>query len=147
MFGKKEIAHKIAHIREVKVSKETYISKATKIIGNIQTEESVVIEGSLVGDITITGSTSLIQVTEEGFIEGNIIGPNISIDGVVNGDIESSVTIECGSSARVLGNIIYSEIQLSLGAEVTGSLSRKTSSSVGGEKYQDFNGQNETSYE
>jgi cytoskeletal protein CcmA (bactofilin family) len=145
MFGndKKETVF----TEEFKAATGTRISKATTVIGNIETEESVVIEGSLTGDVTCTGSASQITVCEEGFVEGNIVGPHILIEGVVNGNIDSSDTIKCGSRARVLGHVVYTEMQLELGAEVTGNLSRQTTSSVGGSKYQDFKDSNDTSYE
>lgn len=122
MFGKKETVE--TQVKPMKSGTATVISQTTKIFGDIETDSEITIEGSLVGDLKNMKGDSSIRISEQGYVEGSIIGTKVIINGVVKGNIVAKNIVECGSSARVLGNIEYNNIQLALGAEVTGNLIR-----------------------
>jgi len=120
MFAKKETIE----ARNLKMANGSFISKSTKLFGDIETDRELTIEGTLVGNVRASNGDSVVTISAEGFVEGNISAAEVIVDGVVKGDIESTVIIHCGATARVIGNIEYNEIQLALGAEVSGSLVR-----------------------
>ena len=53
---------------------------------------------------------------------GNIQAPNITISGLVKGDVYATEHIELTETARVSGNLFYHSLQMARGSRCTGSL-------------------------
>jgi cytoskeletal protein CcmA (bactofilin family) len=48
--------------------------------------------------------------------------PHILLNGTVKGDVRATERVELGPKARVIGNVQYKLIEMSIGAEVNGKL-------------------------
>jgi cytoskeletal protein CcmA (bactofilin family) len=48
--------------------------------------------------------------------------PHVVLNGTVKGDVRATERVELGPKARVIGNLQYKLIEMSIGAEVNGKL-------------------------
>ena len=48
--------------------------------------------------------------------------PHVVLNGTVKGDVRATQRVELGPKARVIGNVQYKLIEMSIGAEVNGKL-------------------------
>jgi cytoskeletal protein CcmA (bactofilin family) len=65
---------------------------------------------------------SMLQLSEQGRIEGEVNVHYVVLNGEVRGDVHSSAHIELLSKAQVTGNVYYHLIEMAIGAEVNGKL-------------------------
>ncbi len=94
------------------------IGKGTKIVGDISSAGDVRIDGTLTGNIIITGKLVLGQT---GFIDGNITSVNAELEGEVKGIVNISETLSLKATAKVNGDIVTSKLMIEPGALFTGS--------------------------
>jgi cytoskeletal protein CcmA (bactofilin family) len=85
------------------------ISKNTIIHGSVQTENSIVIQGEVLGYVA---SENVIKIMENGSTGNSIKGKNCVIEGAVRGDIEADNEIILSSTARVTGNLICKKLKI-----------------------------------
>ena len=101
----------------------TLVSRDTTIIGSIQFNGSLDIEGEVQGNIVAKpGKEALVRGLGKGRVEGEIRAPSVVINGVVEGDVHSSKQLELASKARVDGNVYYAQVEMAVGSEVNGRL-------------------------
>ena len=101
----------------------TLISRTTEIIGDLNFNGELIIEGKVRGNIYAEDeSNALIRVTENGVVEGDICVPSAIINGLVQGEVRSIDHIELAVKATVVGNVYYNLIEMVMGSEVNGSL-------------------------
>lgn len=133
-----------------RVEKEvTIIHKLTKFQGNIETQDDLVIYGSLTGDILSEGDvkvygevsgnischtaclyeasiagdincSSAMEITQNSVVHGNINAINLTCGGHIKGDIAVEELIHLQQTGAVLGNITALEIEIDRGAIVQG---------------------------
>ncbi|MFK7794534.1 MAG: polymer-forming cytoskeletal protein [Gammaproteobacteria bacterium] len=114
MFGKKKI--KAAQI-------DTLIGKNTVVKGDIHYRGGLHIEGKVQGDlIAESNEKTVLIVSEKGRVEGDVKGPVVILNGTIEGDVYSTVTLEMAQHAKVKGNVYYKLLEMEVGAEVNGSL-------------------------
>jgi cytoskeletal protein CcmA (bactofilin family) len=89
------------------------------VIGDLQTEGIVKIEGRVRGTVRAGGQ---ILLAPGATIEGDLFAVEAVISGEVQGAIHVSERVELQSSAVVHGDIITSRIAMQEGARVTGEL-------------------------
>jgi cytoskeletal protein CcmA (bactofilin family) len=63
-----------------------------------------------------------LSISERGCIEGSVVVPHVVLNGTVKGDVRATQRVELGPKARVIGNVQYKLIEMSIGAEVNGKL-------------------------
>lgn len=137
-------------------SETTYISKGTKIKGDLETDGSVdiigtvegnvncqgkvVVGGQVLGDITagelyannanIQGdvkSSGSVKVGVGSMIVGGIEGESAVIAGAINGDIDVKGPVIVDSTAVIMGNIKSRSVQINNGAVIEGFCSQSYS--------------------
>jgi cytoskeletal protein CcmA (bactofilin family) len=115
MFGNK---------RKRKTSRiDTLVGQNTVVHGDLKFVGGLHIEGVIRGNVTAEDDgSSMLQLSENGRIEGEVNVPYIVLNGQVKGDVRSSVHIELLSKAQVTGNVYYNLIEMAIGAEVNGKL-------------------------
>ena len=114
MFGKKKI--KAAQI-------DTLIGKNTVVKGDIHYRGGLHIEGQVQGNlIAESNEKTVLIVSEKGRVEGDVKGPIVILNGMIEGDVYSSVTLEMAQHAKVKGNVYYKLLEMEVGAEVNGNL-------------------------
>ncbi len=100
----------------------TLIAHGVEIHGDLYVKNGIQIDGHVTGNIEARDSESLVRVTETGSVKGHIKGVNIIINGRVEGDVYSAEYVELAEKAFVLGSVHYNLIEMTVGAEVNGSL-------------------------
>lgn len=116
MFKKSKNKHKSTRI-------DTLIGQHTHIKGDISFSGGLRIDGSVAGNINATGdSESLLTLSEQGSIEGEINVPNLIINGSITGNVYVSEHVELDPKARIKGNVYYRLLEMAMGAEVNGQM-------------------------
>ena len=107
----------------------TIIGADTRVIGDVAFNSGLHVDGYIKGDMKATQHENVIlSISERGCVEGSIETSQLVINGTVKGDIRVTEKVELGPKARVIGNIQYKFIEMSLGAEITGKLIYETDS-------------------
>jgi cytoskeletal protein CcmA (bactofilin family) len=104
---------------------KTIIGVGTEIIGDLHFSGGLHVDGIIKGNVSADqGARSVLTVSENGSIEGEVRVPNITINGVVMGDVYASQRAELAPKARVTGTVYYNLLEMAMGAEVNGQLIR-----------------------
>ena len=102
---------------------KTLIGADTRVVGDVEFNSGFHVDGHIKGNVKATQHENVIlSISERGCIEGSIEVSQLVINGTVKGDIRATEKVELGPKARVIGNIQYKSIEMSLGAEVNGKL-------------------------
>ena len=100
-------------------------SSNTTFSGDMEFEDGLKINGLFKGNISHKkGSTSLLALSAEGRIEGNVSSYDALIDGTIVGDLVVEHLLELHSTARITGNITYHQLSMENGASVDGKLTK-----------------------
>ncbi|MCC6074727.1 polymer-forming cytoskeletal protein [Pseudomonas sp. GCM10022188] len=120
MFSSKKSASKVS------IDKfSSLISGNVSMVGDLEFEEGLKVSGVFKGNISHKqGTHSLLALSAEGRIEGNVSSYDALIDGTIVGDLVVEHLLELHSNARVRGNISYRQLSMENGAVVDGKLNR-----------------------
>jgi cytoskeletal protein CcmA (bactofilin family) len=102
----------------VESSSINLIGNGTSIIGDINSNGDVRIDGTLKGNITISGK---LVVGPSGSIEGNVICQNADISGEIHGKVTVTELLSLKASAKLLGDIVTGKISIEPNATFTGT--------------------------
>lgn len=94
------------------------ILAGTSIEGEIKSNGDIRVDGSLMGNINISGK---LVVGEKGSVEGDIKCAYATVSGTLKGKIEVSELFSLQASARVNGEVLTNKLSVEPGAEFTGS--------------------------
>ena len=104
---------------------DTLIGKASRVHGDLEFAGGLHLDGSIAGNVRADPSEgSSLSISETGSIEGNVEASNVMLNGTVKGDIVARERIVLGATARVQGNVYYGIIEMTLGAQIMGKLTR-----------------------
>jgi cytoskeletal protein CcmA (bactofilin family) len=104
---------------------DTLISKASRVHGDLEFAGGLHLDGSIAGNVRADPSEgSSLSVSETGSIEGNVEADDVMLNGTVRGDILARGRIVLGATASVQGNVYYGVIEMTLGAQIMGKLTR-----------------------
>jgi cytoskeletal protein CcmA (bactofilin family) len=104
---------------------DTLISKASRVHGDLEFAGGLHLDGSIAGNVRADPSDgSSLSVSETGSIEGNVEADDVMLNGTVRGDILARGRIVLGATASVQGNVYYGVIEMTLGAQIMGKLTR-----------------------
>jgi cytoskeletal protein CcmA (bactofilin family) len=95
------------------------ISPDLKVIGNLQTEGDLQIEGTVEGDIR----ANLLTIGENATIRGEVVAEDVVVNGLVVGRIRGH-KVRLTSTGRVEGDILHNTIAIEAGAHFEGSVHR-----------------------
>ena len=114
----------LGNSRKKKTAKiDSLIGENTEITGDVQFTGGLHIDGMVKGNIFAeAGSNSVLSLSDQGRIEGEIHVPYNIIDGTVNGNLYSSEHIELDARSRITGDVYYNLLEISGGAQVSGRL-------------------------
>jgi len=102
---------------------DTLICKQTKIVGDINFDGVLYIDGHVKGNISSEEvENSLLTIGVNGFVEGEVRVPHIMILGRVKGDVHALEHVELMAESRIEGDVYYNLIEMSMGAEVNGQM-------------------------
>lgn len=94
------------------------IGNGTTITGDINSNGDVRIDGTLKGNLSISGK---LVVGASGNIEGNIVCQNADISGEIHGKVTVSELLSLKASAKLLGDIVTGKISIEPSATFTGT--------------------------
>ncbi|HRD38977.1 MAG TPA: polymer-forming cytoskeletal protein [Bacteroidia bacterium] len=94
------------------------IGSGTTINGDIQSSGDVRIDGTLTGNITLSGR---LVIGPNGKIEGNVICQNADISGEIKGKVQIAEMLSLKATAKILGDIATGKISIEPGAVFTGT--------------------------
>lgn len=101
---------------------DTLIGSSTVLKGDVYFKDGLHIDGVVKGNVIAEGASSMLTMSEQGRIEGEVRVHNIVLNGEVIGDVYATEHIELAPAARVTGNVYYNLIEMAMGAEVNGNL-------------------------
>jgi len=102
---------------------DTIIGQQTRIEGDVHFSGGLHVDGLIKGAVIAeAGSASVLTVSENGRIEGDIRVPTVILNGMVSGDVHSDERVELAAKARVDGDVYYKLIEMAMGATVNGNL-------------------------
>jgi cytoskeletal protein CcmA (bactofilin family) len=96
------------------------IGSTVKILGEIISDENLIIEGEVEGTITLKDNE--LTVGPSGRIHANVNAKNIKIDGMVDGDIVAKEKVIISKSGNVRGNVVAPRVILEDGGRFKGSI-------------------------
>jgi len=101
---------------------DTLIGSGTVLQGDVLFRDGLHIDGVVKGNVIAEGEGSMLTMSENGRIEGEVRVHSIVLNGEVQGDVYALEHIELAPQARVTGNVYYKLIEMAMGAEVNGNL-------------------------
>lgn len=119
MFSNKKQKTKRPHGRF-----DTLISAKTRVEGDIHFNGGLHIDGRVKGSVIAEeqAESALLRLSECGEVEGDIVAPNIVINGSVKGDVYAWAHLELAEKAAITGNVFYNLIEMEAGASVNGKM-------------------------
>nr|VFK57156.1 MAG: protein CcmA, bactofilin family [Candidatus Kentron sp. TC] len=104
----------------------TLIGHDSELRGDIWFSGGLHVDGSIFGNVIAKKvPPSLLTLSEQGTIKGDVKVPQVVISGTVIGSVHSYDHIELSPSARITGSVYYTVIEMAMGAEVNGNLVHK----------------------
>jgi cytoskeletal protein CcmA (bactofilin family) len=101
----------------------TLVGAETKVHGDIEFTGGFHVDGYVRGNVRARNDdNSVLSISERGCIEGAVVVAHVVLNGTVKGDVRATQRVELGPKARVIGNVQYKLIEMSIGAEVNGKL-------------------------
>ena len=98
------------------------IAENCQFQGEVTFSAQLIVNGRLSGLVSAEAKGSCLTVGARGEVVGNIQAPNITISGLVKGDVYATEHIELTETARVSGNLFYHSLRMARGSRCTGSL-------------------------
>jgi cytoskeletal protein CcmA (bactofilin family) len=94
------------------------ISKGTVIVGNINAEGDLRIEGKVIG--TLVCNSKLI-ISGTGYVEGSIDARNATIEGEIKGNVVTRELLSVDKTGKIYGDIFTQKLVVQMGATFTGT--------------------------
>ena len=102
---------------------KSFIGSETRVHGDIEFTGGLHIDGFVKGNVKgLKDDNAVLSISEVGCVEGSVVVPYLLLNGIVRGDVRATERVELGTGARVIGNVQYKLIEMSIGAEVNGKL-------------------------
>jgi cytoskeletal protein CcmA (bactofilin family) len=109
----------------------TLVGADTRVHGDIEFSGGFHVDGYVKGNVKAVKDTrSVLSISERGCVDGTVLVPHVLLNGTVKGDVRATERIELGPKARVIGNVQYKLIEMSIGAEVNGKLIHESEGSA-----------------
>lgn len=101
---------------------DTLIGEHTRIEGDITFSGGLRVEGFVKGDVIAEDEDSLLTISQDGAIEGQVKVPYIILNGSITGDVHACERIELAHQAQIHGDVYYHFIEMAAGTKINGSL-------------------------
>ncbi|MEN9866121.1 MAG: hypothetical protein RL748_1711 [Pseudomonadota bacterium] len=109
--------------RNSKSTIESLIGGATRIQGDIHFKGGLRIDGQVQGNVIAEpGQPSMLIISEQARIEGEVHGAHLIVNGEIIGPVYSSELLELQPKARIIGDVSYKRLEMHGGALVSGKL-------------------------
>lgn len=121
MFSKTEQSKPMSSSSSSRGAKNppSIVSGDLRIVGNLETEGEIQIDGSVEGNVASRSLT----VGEEASVSGEIVAEDVEIHGHVSGKVRAG-KVKLGKTAKVAGDIWHEVLSIESGASIEGQLMR-----------------------
>ena len=96
---------------------ETLVGKGSIIEGNISGDNSILINGTVTGDVT---TDRTIRVGRSGIIKGNVKANSAILGGIIEGDLDVLDSTVLGPHSRLKGDLKTARLKIEEGAVFEG---------------------------
>ena len=103
-----------------KMIETTVISGSSNFQGNIETEGTLIVHGSLTGMIRCDS----LEILQEGDVDANVEAENVSVAGKFQGEMICNGRLNILSTGTVMGEIAYGRLSIESGGKLAGNLTR-----------------------
>lgn len=103
---------------------DSLIGRDTRLQGDLEFSGGLHLDGCVIGAVTgVAGTTpATLWLGPQACVEGRVEVDQAVINGEVVGDVRGRERVVIGAKARVLGNVYYGAIEMTLGGRVEGKL-------------------------
>ncbi len=102
---------------------DTLVGQNTELKGDVSFSGGLHVDGCVKGNVVAAdGSDSVLTLSDNGRVDGDVRVPYIILNGEVHGDVYASEKIELAERAKIEGNVYYNLLEMATGAAVNGSL-------------------------
>jgi cytoskeletal protein CcmA (bactofilin family) len=102
---------------------DALIGAGTTVRGDIVFEGGLRVDGTVIGNITVTdGKPGTLVVSEAARVDGRIEVTHVVINGMVNGPVVAKDYLELQAKARIVGDVSYRTVEMHIGAVIDGRL-------------------------
>ena len=110
--------------RKKKTAKiDSLIGENTELTGDVKFSGGLHIDGAVRGNVLAEAdSGSVLSLSDQGTVEGEVRAPYSVIDGSIIGNVYSSEHIELEAKSRITGDVYYNLLEMASGAQVSGRL-------------------------
>ncbi|MBC3808660.1 polymer-forming cytoskeletal protein [Undibacterium seohonense] len=109
--------------RKNKSTIDSLIGSSTSIEGDVHFKGGLRIDGHVKGNVIAeAGTASILVISEQAVIDGEVRAGHVVVNGVINGPVFSTELIELQSRARISGDVVYKALEMMNGALVSGKL-------------------------
>jgi cytoskeletal protein CcmA (bactofilin family) len=113
---------------EVESKLPNMIGPGTKIVGNIETNGDIRIDGNIEGKINSKGK---VVVGNNGFVKGEIFCVNAELSGVLEGKIVVTELLSLKASSKITGEMTVGKLSIEPGALFSGTCNMDGHNQVG----------------
>ncbi|MBC3811636.1 MULTISPECIES: bactofilin family protein [Undibacterium] len=109
--------------RKTKSTIDSLIGSTTRIEGDLHFKGGLRIDGHIRGNVIAdTESLSMLVISEQAVIDGEVRAAHIVVNGVINGPVFSTELLELQPKAKISGDVHYKTLEMLSGALVSGKL-------------------------
>jgi cytoskeletal protein CcmA (bactofilin family) len=109
----------------------TLVAHDVHIAGDLEFSDGLRMDGHVKGNVMgRPGEQTLLVVSDQGSITGNVHAYDIVINGAITGDVTVEHLVELQSNAHVTGNIFYQQLRMDVGASVEGKLTKRENAAI-----------------
>ncbi|MEY2993725.1 MAG: hypothetical protein RL357_660 [Pseudomonadota bacterium] len=102
---------------------KSLVATGTHIQGDITFEDGLRVDGTITGNVIATADKPSVLVVGPGaLIQGQVVAEHVIVNGKIEGPVIAKQLAELQPNAVVYGDVNYKQIELHLGAMVTGRL-------------------------
>lgn len=103
---------------------DTLVGPKTVLQGDLAFAGGLHVDGRIVGRVHPAegNAEATLWIGEQGSVEGQVEAQQVVIHGTVRGDVQGSERVVLGATARIVGDVHYGSIEMTLGARVDGKL-------------------------
>lgn len=108
-----------------KAEVNTLIGASTTLQGDINFSGVMRVDGEIQGNIVGENSNSILILSDNGKIIGELKVDNLIVNGSIEGNVYIGEKIELYPNAKITGDVHYNLLEMEVGAEVNGRMIRE----------------------
>ena len=107
----------------LKTVETTIISAGSKLEGSIETVGTLIVDGSVTGNI----KCSSLEILQDGNLEAKVEAESVSVAGSFEGEMICNGKLTVLSKGKVIGDVSYGTLSIESGGALDGSVSKSKS--------------------